>query len=126
MEDVTFDGAEGERRGPVVVAGVLTVGLPFIMPEFFRNDTGMGLAGLQLVLLIAMFVLDPGRIDRRSRPVHLVRLALVASSPAAPLVRVLALDRILTVAVRIPPRSARGGPWLPGSTIAHAVTRPRT
>ncbi len=65
MEDVTFDGAEGERRGPVVVAGVLTVGLPFIMPEFFRNDTGMGLLAVLVLLIIAMFVLDP-RPDRPS------------------------------------------------------------
>lgn len=71
--------AAGERRGPVIVAGALTVGLPFFMPAFFRNEMGMALAAVQVVLLIAMLLLDPGRIDRRSRPVHLVRLALVVS-----------------------------------------------
>ncbi len=87
-DDVAHDGGDGsgdladdigERRAPVVVAGVLTVGLPFVMPEFFRNGMGMGLAVVQGVLLAAMFMLDPGRIDRRSRPVHVVRLALVVS-----------------------------------------------
>lgn len=77
LEDLP-DGA-GESRWPVVIAGALTVGLPFVMPEFFRNDTGQLMSAVQLVLLIAMFLLDPGRIDRRSRTVHLVRLALVAS-----------------------------------------------
>lgn len=69
----------GERRAPVLVAGALTVGLPFVMPEYFRNGLGMVLAIVQGVLLVAMFVLDPGRIDRRSPAVHAVRLALVVS-----------------------------------------------
>lgn len=77
--DDDLPGDAGERRAPVIVAGAFTVGLPFLMPEFFRNDAGMALSAVQLVLLIAMFALDPGRIDRRSRNVHLVRLALVGS-----------------------------------------------
>lgn len=77
--DDDLPGDAGERRAPVIVAGAFTVGLPFLMPAFFRNDAGMVLSAVQLVLLIAMFMLDPGRIDRRSRNVHLVRLALVGS-----------------------------------------------
>lgn len=69
----------GERRWPVVVACLLAVGLPFGMPAVFRNSPGLVLSGIQLVLLGAMLGLDPGRIDRRSRPVHLVRLALIGA-----------------------------------------------
>ncbi|HNG24993.1 MAG TPA: hypothetical protein PLC03_13590 [Microthrixaceae bacterium] len=120
MEDVNFDGAEGERRGPVVVAGVLTVGLPFVMPEFFRNETGMGLAGLQLVLLIAMFVLDPGRIDRRSRPVHLVRLALVASLAVGAAVSAMRMVWLI-VERRRGTSSARDLLWAGGLVWVHLV-----
>lgn len=69
----------GERRAPVVVACLMAVGLPFAMPASFRTGAGLVAAGVQLLLLGAMLVLDPGRIDRRSRPVHLVRLALIGS-----------------------------------------------
>jgi uncharacterized membrane protein len=79
-EDDVDDGGDtdvGERRAPVVVAGLVAVALPFLMPGSFRNPEGRVLAIVQLVLLVAMLVADPGRIDRRSRGVHLVRLALI-------------------------------------------------
>lgn len=84
----------GERRAPVVVAGLLAVGLPFVMPATYRNGPGLVLSAIQLVLLGAMLALDPGRIDRRSRPVHLVRLALIgtlAVGAAAGALRLVAL-----------------------------------
>lgn len=77
--EIPEDAVLGERRAPVVFACLLTVGLPFGMPAAIRTGAGLVAAGMQLVLLGAMLVLDPGRIDRRSRPVHLVRLALIGS-----------------------------------------------
>ncbi len=78
-DEVPEERVLGERRGLVVVAGLLAVGLPFAMPDTFRSSPGRVMGAIQLILLVAMFVLDPGRIDRRSRPVHLVRLALIGS-----------------------------------------------
>ncbi|UDY36961.1 hypothetical protein [Dermatobacter hominis] len=77
MHDDLDDPEVGERRAPVVVAGLLAVVLPFLMPSSFRNPEGRVLAVVQLVLLGAMLLADPGRIDRRSRGVHVVRLALI-------------------------------------------------
>ncbi len=75
--DGDLESNAGERKGPVLVAGLLACGLPFLTPSSFHNVVGFGLSFVQLVLLMAMLVLDPGRIDRRSAKVHAVRLALI-------------------------------------------------
>jgi hypothetical protein len=70
------DDAAGESRVPVVITVLVAIGLPFLMPSEFTPGPARLLPALEVVLLIAMVVTDPGRIDRRSRGVRAVRIAL--------------------------------------------------
>jgi hypothetical protein len=68
----------GERREPVVAAVLVTMVLPFLMPHDLLPGPHWILPALEGILLIAMLVADPGRIDRRSNRVRAVRIALIA------------------------------------------------
>lgn len=67
----------GERRTPVVLAAVFAIVVPFFMPSDFVNRGRTIVAALEAALLVAMLLMDPGRIDRRSRAVRNVRIALI-------------------------------------------------
>lgn len=76
------DGPVGERRAPVVITVLVAMGLPFLMPAEVSTDRRWVAAAVLGVLLAAMLVMDPGRIDRRSRAVRGVRLALITALTA--------------------------------------------
>jgi hypothetical protein len=73
------DDAEvrGEKRGPVVTAVLVTMVLPFLLPHDLVPGPRWILPAAEGVLLVAMAVTDPGRIDRRSNQVRAVRIALI-------------------------------------------------
>jgi len=75
--DATND-LRGESRWPVVVAAVVVVILPFLMPEKFTPGPVWLVPAIESGLLVAMLVADPGRIDRHSARIHALRLAFVA------------------------------------------------
>lgn len=72
-------GPVGERRLPVVLTVVTAMVLPFLMPAEVSTDRRWVAAVVLGVLLVAMLLMDPGRIDRRSHAVRGVRLALIAA-----------------------------------------------
>jgi hypothetical protein len=69
----------GESRIPVVVTVLVAMVLPFLMPKEFLPGPVVVLPFVEGALLIAMVVTDPGRIDRRSRSVRGVRMAMTAA-----------------------------------------------
>jgi hypothetical protein len=77
-EEFRTGETKGERREPVVTAVLVTMVLPFLMPHDLLPGPHWILPALEGILLIAMLVTDPGRIDRRSNRVRAVRIALIA------------------------------------------------
>ncbi|MCB1004181.1 MAG: hypothetical protein KDB35_08340 [Acidimicrobiales bacterium] len=90
-------GALGERRAPVVVTVLAAMALPFLMPVEVSTDRRWIAASVLGILLVAMLVMDPGRIDRRSRGVRAVRLALITALTAG---AAYATVRLVTVILR--------------------------
>jgi hypothetical protein len=71
--------AVGESRAPVVITAVVVIVLPFLMPPVFRPHFRWELAVVEVLLVVTLLVMDPGRIDRRSQKVRVVSLALIAA-----------------------------------------------
>jgi hypothetical protein len=69
--------SQGERRWPMALAVMFLIGLPFLMPAAFEIDPRWILPILEGVLLIAIIVADPGRIDRRSRGLRRLTISLI-------------------------------------------------
>ena len=72
------DEGAGERRFPVLFTLLVSMTLPFLMPESFSPGPRWLLSSIEGVFLIAMVATDPGRIDRRSAQVRAIRIGLVA------------------------------------------------
>lgn len=72
------DDPRGEQRAPIVVTMLAAIALPFLMPAEVTSEMRWVVSGLEGVLLLAMLLMDPGRIDRATVGVHRVRLALIA------------------------------------------------
>ncbi len=53
--------------------------IPFLMPEHFLPGPAWILSAVLAVLLVAMLIADPGRIDERSPGAHYTRLAIVVA-----------------------------------------------
>ena len=75
--DTSSDSVRGESRWPVVIVLLLAIGLPFLMPVQLLPGPPWLLPAIEGLLLVAMFVTDPGRINNRSREAHYVRIILV-------------------------------------------------
>lgn len=89
VDDPSEMPISGEHRlGPSLVVVVLVL-LPALLPDHtFERAIWGGLAGLAIILLIAVVMTDPGRIDRRSGVTRWLSIALTlvlvaASSGAA-------------------------------------------
>ena len=68
----------GEPRWPVVGAVVAAIVLTLLLPDDLRLGPNWALPVLEAVLLVVLIVADPGAIDRRSRALRVVGIALVA------------------------------------------------
>src|SRR5262245_61191202 len=68
----------GERRWPVL--GMLAVAsvIPLFLPERLTLGPKWLLPIIEVMLLVAVAVTDPGRIDQRSRQVRALRLTLIS------------------------------------------------
>lgn len=62
----------------MVAALLVAIVLPFLMPARFSPGPRWLLPILEAALLIAMVIVDPGRIDKRSAHVRAIRITLVA------------------------------------------------
>ncbi len=67
----------GEPRLPVVLTLLVAAAIPFLMPDQLVPGTHWLIPLVILILMVAMLVLDPGRIDRRSVHLHWLRLAIL-------------------------------------------------
>jgi uncharacterized membrane protein len=74
---VPEDKPHGEPRLPVVITLVVAMAIPFLMPDELIPASRWIVPGIILVLMVAMLVLDPGRIDRRSAQLHWLRLGIL-------------------------------------------------
>ena len=75
--DEDADDPRGERRAPIVVTMLIAMAIPHFMPPEVTSVMRWIVTGLLATLLIAMLVMDPGRIDRATAGVHRVRMALI-------------------------------------------------
>jgi len=60
-----------------VVTLLVAIVLPLVMPHEFSPGRGYAVAAIEAILLVAMLVTDPGRIDARSAKVRAVRIAMI-------------------------------------------------
>jgi hypothetical protein len=67
----------GEPRLPVVITLVVAMAIPLLMPDELIPGSRWIVPSIIFVLLVAMLVLDPGRIDRRSVQLHWLRLGMI-------------------------------------------------
>jgi hypothetical protein len=67
----------GEPRLPVVLSLLVASAIPFLMPDELVPGTHWLIPLVILILMVAMLVLDPGQIDRRSLHLHWLRLGIL-------------------------------------------------
>jgi hypothetical protein len=87
----------GEPRLPVVITLVVAMGLPLLMPDELIPGGHWVVPSIIFLLLVAMLVLDPGRIDRRSVQLHRLRLVIVLVLATASAYGTVTLTRALVV-----------------------------
>jgi uncharacterized membrane protein len=66
-----------ERREPIVLALLVAIAIPLLMPVHFLPSDGWIVSIVLGVLLLALLIIDPGHIDNRSIRAHQLRLAIV-------------------------------------------------
>jgi uncharacterized membrane protein len=71
------DTVRGERRLPVTLTVLVAMALPFLLPEKLSLGPAWLIPLLVGLLLIALAIGDPGRIDRRSSVLRALRIGLV-------------------------------------------------
>ncbi|MGO9456770.1 MAG: hypothetical protein ACLP62_06955 [Acidimicrobiales bacterium] len=67
----------GEKRWPMAVTLLVAMALPFFLPTNYSFAPRWVIPVIEGILLVALIVADPGRIDRRSTFVRTLSLALV-------------------------------------------------
>jgi uncharacterized membrane protein len=80
----------GEKRWPMAATLIVAMALPFLVPRGYSLVPRWVIPAIEAVLLVALIVADPGRIDRRSRLVRGLSLGLVVvliAGAAAAIVR---------------------------------------
>ena len=70
--------AEAEKRWPMAFTLVLAMAVPLLLPARFSLGQPWAVPALEALLLVAIVVIDRGRIDRRSALGRVLSLALVA------------------------------------------------
>jgi hypothetical protein len=82
--DRSADGAIGERRWPTAAAVLVAMSLPFLMPEGFFDGLLFWVVPIaEGILLLVLIAADPGRINRRSRPLRILSILLLGVLVAA-------------------------------------------
>ncbi len=73
----------GEARWPVSIAMVVAVGLQVALPDRLNLSSRFLLPAIEAVLLVVLVAVNPRRIDRASRPLRLLSLALIVVASLA-------------------------------------------
>lgn len=68
----------GERRWPMAITLLVAMALPFLLPPKYSLGLKWIIPVAEGLLLVALTVADPGRIDRRSVFIRALSIALVA------------------------------------------------
>lgn len=68
----------GESRWPMAAAVLAVIVLTLLLPHSLITRPRWGVPLLECILLIAVIIGDPGKIDRRSRPVRALSVTLIA------------------------------------------------
>ncbi len=76
--DTSTHEPRGEKRWPMAVTLIVAMALPFLLPPKYSIGPRWIIPALEALLLVALIVADPGRIDRRSTFVRSLSLGLVA------------------------------------------------
>ena len=67
----------GEARLPMAVAVVAIIAMTILLPNSLIVHPRWGVPLLEGILLVAVIIGDPGKIDRRSRPVRALSVTLI-------------------------------------------------
>ena len=68
----------GESRWPMAAAVLAVIVLTLLLPHSLIVRPRLGVPIIEGVLLVAVIIGDPGKIDRRSRPVRALSVTLIA------------------------------------------------
>ncbi len=79
---MTDDGPRAERRWTASAFVVVSMAVPFLLPARYSPGTAWLLPAIEGSVLVALIIVDPGRIDRPGRWVRALSLALVAAIAA--------------------------------------------
>jgi len=77
-DSAAAEGVAGESRIPMAAAVVAAMALTVLMPDSVRAGPNWMLPVIEAGLLAALIAGDPGRIDRRSRRLRTLSIALVS------------------------------------------------
>jgi uncharacterized membrane protein len=87
--------ARGEPRAPLVATLLVAASIPLLLPERLLPGPRWVFPALILALMTTMLVLDPGRINRRSRELRYVRISILVVLVASTMYATLALTDAL-------------------------------
>lgn len=73
----------GEPRWPAAVAVAVAIGLQVALPARLNLSSRYLLPAVEAIVLIALVVINPGRVDRAERPLRVLGLALIAVASVA-------------------------------------------
>jgi uncharacterized membrane protein len=93
-------GPQGEKRWPMAITLIVAMALPLLLPARFSLGPRWIVPAVEGLLLVALIITDPGRIDRRSTLVRAFSIALV----------VILVAGATGVTVRLVVDLVRGGP----------------
>jgi hypothetical protein len=90
-------GPYGEPRLPLVLTLIVAAGIPLLMPDPLLPGPRWILTVLIIVLLAVMLIMDPGRIDRRSRELRWLQIGILILLAAGTTFATVALADALVV-----------------------------
>jgi hypothetical protein len=68
---------QGERRWPMAITLLVAMALPFLLPPKYSLGLRWVIPVVEALLLVALIIADPGRIDRRSVFIRALSIGLV-------------------------------------------------
>ena len=71
-------GARGEKRWPMAITLVVAVALTVTLPLRYSVGPDWIFPTIEVLLLASVIIVDPGRIDRRTRGVRILNITLVS------------------------------------------------
>jgi uncharacterized membrane protein len=68
----------GEQRWPFAMAILVMIGLQLLLPERLTVGARWVLPAVEVVIIVVLLAANPGRMERSSRPLRMLGLALIA------------------------------------------------